>query len=85
MFICLMSIFSDYIKQLPATPIIYSRPVKNGHSIKYRKLVFNTNYRLMQVKNIALQSAEMGAFRNTFDLREATICHYMKDLRVVYF
>ena len=29
------------------------KPVKNGNSQKVRKFVFNTNYRLMQVKNIA--------------------------------
>ena len=29
------------------------KPVLNGHSQKDRKLVFKTNYRLMQVKSIA--------------------------------
>ena len=29
------------------------KPVKMGHSQKERKLVFNNNYRLMQVKSIA--------------------------------
>ena len=34
---------------------------KTLHSQKDQKLVFKTNYRLLQVKNIA------GAFCNTFD------------------
>ena len=34
---------------------------------KKQKLIFKTDYRLMQVK--------MGAFCNTFDLHQATICH----------
>ena len=29
------------------------KPMQNGHSQKDRKLVFKTNYRLMQVKSIA--------------------------------
>ena len=40
---------------------IYSKPLEKGHS---QKLVFKTNYCLMQVKSIA----EWGAFYNTFGL-----------------
>ena len=43
------------------------KPVLNGLSQKDPKLVFKTNYRLMQVKRIA--------FCNTFDLHHVTICH----------
>ena len=41
------------------------KPVQNGHAQKDRKLVFKTNYRLMQAISIAECS---GAFCNTFDL-----------------
>ena len=45
--------------------VFYSalKPVLNGHSQKDRKLVFKTDYRLMQVKSIAECS-----FCNTFNL-----------------
>ena len=33
--------------------LVYTKPVKNGHSQKDRKLVFETSYCLMQVKSIA--------------------------------
>ena len=39
-----------------------------------QKLVFKTDYRLMQVKSIA--ECSKGTFCNTFDLDSATICHY---------
>ena len=42
-------------------------PVQNGHSQKDHKLVFKTNYRLMQVK--VLQYAPRVAYCNTFDLQ----------------
>ena len=40
------------------------KPVYNGHSKKDRKLVFKTNYRLMQVKSIA--EGEHSTIRSTF-------------------
>ena len=42
------------------------KPVSNGHSQKDQKLVFKTNYRLMQVKSIA--EWPKGAFCKTFDI-----------------
>ena len=52
------------------------KPVQygNSHTQNDQKLVFNTNYCLMQVKSIAecwskvLQNAPRGAFCNAFDL-----------------
>ena len=41
------------------------KPVLSGHSKRRQKLVFNTDYLLMQVKSIAECSR---AFCNTFDL-----------------
>ena len=40
------------------------KPVLNGHSQKYQKLVFKTNYPLMQVKSIA--ECSKGAFSAIF-------------------
>ena len=40
------------------------KPVLSNNSKRKPKLVFNTDYRLMQLKSIS----EMGAFCNTFDL-----------------
>ena len=45
----------------------------NGHSQKYQKLVFKTDYSIMKIKSIAECSkgsriAPRGAFCNTFDL-----------------
>ena len=48
------------------------KSVVNGHSKKDQKLVFKTDYRLMQVKCIA--ECSKRAFCNTFDLHLATIC-----------
>ena len=42
------------------------KPVLSGHSKRRPKLVFKTNYPLMQVKSIAECSRK--AFCNTFDL-----------------
>ena len=39
------------VKKLGILPTV--KPVQNGHSQKDRKLIFRTNYRLMQVKSIA--------------------------------
>ena len=44
--------------------------VLSGHSKRRPKLVFKTDYRLMQIKSIAEY-----AICNTFDLHKATICH----------
>ena len=63
-------------------PVSTVKPVLSNHSKKDQKLVFKTNYRLMQVKSIAecfpwskvLQNAPREAFCNTFDLHLATIC-----------
>ena len=57
------------------------KPVLSGHSKRTPKLVLNTDYRLTQVK--ILQNAPKGAFCNTFDLYQATIC--LSDLLFVYF
>ena len=38
------------------------KPFLNGHSQKDQKLVFKTNYRLMQVKSIAEHSAILSTF-----------------------
>ena len=56
------------LKSRPESEIIlqYSKNSVNSHSQKDQKLVFKTNYRLMQVK--VLQNAPKGAFCNTFDL-----------------
>ena len=48
------------------------KPALSSHSHKDKKLVFKTNYRLMQVKSIA--ECSNRAFCNTFDLHKATIC-----------
>ena len=46
----------------------------SGHSKRRSKLVFKTEYRLMQVKTIAECSKRaLGAFCNTFDLHYANI------------
>ena len=45
------------------------RPLK-----KNTKLIFNTDYRLMQVESIS--ECSKGAFCNTFHLHLATIFHY---------
>ena len=42
------------------------KPALNGQSLEDHKLVFKTNYRVMQVKNIA--ECSKRAFCNTFDL-----------------
>ena len=42
------------------------KPVLSGHSKEDQRLVFKTDYRLMQVKSIA--ECSMSAFCNTFDL-----------------
>ena len=42
------------------------KPVLNGHSQKDGKLVFKTQYRLMQVRSIA--ECPCGALGNTSDL-----------------
>ena len=42
------------------------KPVLSGHSKRRPKLVYKTDYRLMQVKSIA--ECSKGAFCNTFDL-----------------
>ena len=39
----------------------------SGQSKRTQKLVFNTDYRLMQVKSIT-ECSKRGAFCNTFDL-----------------
>ena len=56
-------------------PAYTIKPVLRGRSKRRQKQVFKTNYRLLQVKNIAecskgsiLQNAPRGAFCNTFDL-----------------
>ena len=41
------------MKKMLVIKICTEKPVSNGHSQKDQKLVFNTNYRLMQVKSIA--------------------------------
>ena len=46
--------------------LITIKPVLSGHSKEDRKLVFKTNYRLMQVKSIV--ECSKRAFCNTFDL-----------------
>ena len=47
-------ITSDVIKSFNCTCIfIRIKPVLRGHSLKDQKLVFKTNYCLMQVKSIA--------------------------------
>ena len=51
--------------------ISYSKTCVKQQSQKDRKFVFKTNYRLMQVKNIA--ECSKRAFCNTFDLHKATI------------
>ena len=45
------------------------KPVLSNHSKEHQKLVFNTNYSLMQVKSIAecSKGSILGAFWNTFD------------------
>ena len=48
------------------------KPVLSSHSKRRPKLVFKTDYRLMQVKSIA--ECSKRAFCNTFDLHKATIC-----------
>ena len=46
---------------------MYSKSCVNGHSQKYHKLGFKTNYRLMQVKSIAESSPlEHSAILLTF-------------------
>ena len=43
--------------------IVYTvKPVLTGHSQKDRKMVFKTNYRLMQVKSIAECSNSLNIF-----------------------
>ena len=42
------------------------KPVLNGHIQKDRKLVFKTNYRLMQVRSIAECSNKHSAILSTF-------------------
>ena len=59
-------------QQLHRYVLNYSKPVLSGHSRKLPKLVFKTDYRLMQVKSIA--ECSKRAFCNTSDLYEATIC-----------
>ena len=56
----------DSLENHKASLVSTRNPVKNGHSQKDHKLVFKTNYCLMQVK--ILQNAPRGAFCNTFDL-----------------
>ena len=42
------------LKITQAKPVLTTvKPVQKGHAKKYRKLVFKTNYRLMQVGSIA--------------------------------
>ena len=41
------------------------KPVQKGHSQKDQKLVFKTNYRLMQVKSIAEHSAILSTVIKT--------------------
>ena len=41
----------NHILYIPCSYTV--KPVYNGHSLKERKLVFKTNYRLMHVKSIA--------------------------------
>ena len=48
------------------------KPVLKSHSKRRPKLVFKTNYHLMQVKSIAECSKRV--FCNTFNLHLATIC-----------
>ena len=52
---------------LPLLLPISEKYVYNGHSQKDGKLVFKTNYCLMQVKSIAECSKGKGAFCSTFD------------------
>ena len=48
------------------------KPDLRGHSKRRPKLVFKTDYHLMQVKSIA--ECSKRAFCNTFDLHKGTIC-----------
>ena len=48
------------------------KPVLSGHSKKDRKLVYKTDYRLMQVQRIA--ECSKRAFCSTSDLHLAIIC-----------
>ena len=58
---------------MKASNIVTVKPVVSGHSKRRPKMVFKTNYCLMQIKNIA--ECSKRAFCNTFDLHEATIFH----------
>ena len=49
-----------------------------GHSKEEQRLVFKTDYRLMQVKSIA--ECSKRAFCNTFNLHQATILPYFEWL-----
>ena len=59
---------SDYIDMKPHTV----RPVLSGHSKKHQKLVFNTNYCLMQVKSIA--ECSKGSILQYF---RPSLCYYL--------
>ena len=54
------------VRYMNSKPVLNKRPLK-----KKTKLVFTTDYRLMQVKNIA--ECSKRAFCNIFDLHLATI------------
>ena len=81
----LIPLYSDGFSISMGLPIVYfkgsevaflnydvKKPVLSRHSKRTPKLVFKTDYRIMQIKSIAECSkggrSRIGAFCNTFDL-----------------
>ena len=68
------------------------KPVQNGHSQKYPKLVFKTNYCLMQVKSIAecspwsiLQYFRPSLIKLPFDIKIFVLTGFFFKVLHLYF
>ena len=58
------------------------KPVLSGHSKRNPKLIFKSDYRIMQVKSIA--ECSLGAFCNSFDFHKATYHLSLRPLFVCF-